>query len=82
MNKVYVILYVPVIGEKYEIFLPISKKIGIIRKLLTKAINELSDGAFPIKDSLLYDKKDGSRYDLNITLKESNIRNGSEIILI
>lgn len=82
MNKVFVILYVPMIGEKYEIFLPISKKIGAIRKLLTKAINEISDGEFPLKDSLLYDKKDGKRYDLNITLKESNIRNGSEIILL
>lgn len=82
MNKVFVILYIPMIGEKYEIFLPISKKIGAIRKLLTKAINEISDGEFPLKDSLLYDKKDGKRYDLNITLKESNIRNGSEIILL
>lgn len=82
MNKVYVILYVPLIGEKYEMFLPISKKIGSITKLLTKSVNELSDGTFPIKDSLLYDKKDGIMYDLNITVKESNIRNGSEIILI
>ena len=82
MNKVYVILYVPLIGERYEMFLPISKKIGNITKLLTKSVNELSDGTFPIKDSLLYDKKDGKAYDLNITLIESNIRNGSEIILI
>lgn len=82
MNKVYIILYVPQIGEKYEMFLPISKKIGSISKLLTKSINELSDGSFPIKDSLLYDKESGSVYDLNITVKESNIRNGSEIILI
>ena len=82
MNKVYVILFVPQIGEKYEMFLPISKKIGSISKLLTKSINELSDGSFPIKDSLLYDRESGIMYDLNITVKESNIRNGSEIILI
>jgi hypothetical protein len=82
MNKVYVILYVPLIGERYEMFLPISKKIGSITKLLTKSVNELSDGTFPIKDSLLYDRKDGIMYDLNITVKGSNIRNGSEIILI
>jgi|LSQX01.2.fsa_nt_gb hypothetical protein len=82
MNKVYIILFVPQIGEKYEMFLPISKKIGVISKLLTKSINELSDGSFPIKDSLLYDRESGIMYDLNITVKESNIRNGSEIILI
>ncbi len=82
MNKVYIILYVPQIGEKYEMFLPICKKLGLISRLLTKSINELSDGSFPIKDSLLYDKESGIEYDLNITVKESNIRNGSEIILI
>lgn len=82
MNKVHVILYVPQIDEKYEIFLPISKQIGSITKLLTKSINELSDGSFPIKDSLLYDRETGNMYDLNTTIKESNIRNGSEIILI
>ncbi len=82
MNKVYIILYVPQIGEKYEIFLPISKKIGTISKLLTKSVHELSDGTFPIKQSVLYDKETGIEYDLNITIKESNIRNGSEIILI
>ena len=82
MNKVYIILFVPQIGEKYEMFLPISKKIGVISKLLTKSINELSDGSFPIKDSLLYDRESGIMYDLNITVKESNIRNGSEIILL
>jgi len=82
MNKVYVILYVPLISERYEMFLPISKKIGSITRLLTKSVNELSDGTFPIKDSLLYDKKDGIMYDLNIKVIESNIRNGSEIILI
>ena len=82
MNKVHVILFVPMIEEKYEMFIPISKKIGIISKLLTKSINEMSDGAFPIKDSLLYNKDDGKIYDFNITVKESNIRNGSEIILL
>lgn len=82
MNKVYIILYVPQIGEKYEIFLPISKKIGTISRLLTKSVHELSDGTFPIKQSALYDKETGNMYDLNVTIKESNIRNGSEIILI
>ena len=82
MNKVYVILFVPQIGEKYELFLPISKKIGTVVKLLTKSVNEISDGSFPIKDSLLYDKETGKIYDLNVTVKESNIKNGSELILV
>ena len=83
MNKVYVVLYVPLIAEKYEIMIPVSKKIHSILALLVKAVNELSDGAYPLDgNTLLYRKKNGQPYDLNTTVKDSDIRNGSEIILV
>jgi len=83
LNKIYVILYVPLIAEKYEVMIPVSKKIHCILALLTKSVNELSGGAYPIdSNTLLYKKKNGQPYDLNITVKESDIRNGSEIILV
>jgi hypothetical protein len=82
MNKVLVTFYVPSIERRYEIFLPISKKIGNILNLLTKSINELSGGYYPLKESSLYNKKNGKKYDLNITIKNSDIRNGSEVIFI
>jgi hypothetical protein len=82
MNKVLIILYVPLIEKKYEVFVPVSKKIGNIVNLLTKSIHELSGGHYPLKESLLYNKDNGKKYDLNITIKESDIRNGSEVIFI
>jgi hypothetical protein len=83
MNKIYVILYVPLIAEKYEIMIPVSKKLNCILSLLVKSVNELSGGSYPLdRNNLLYKKKNGQPYDLNITVKESDIRNGSEIILV
>lgn len=83
MNKVLIIVYVPYIEKTYEVFVPISKRIHTIVALLTKAINELTAEEFKIKsDYILYDKRTGKIYDFNITVKESELRNGSEVILI
>lgn len=81
-DKVLVNIYVPKLEKKYEMFLPISKKIGSIEKLLVKSINELSGGHFTDRDVIMYNKNTGEKYSSNITIKESNIRNGSEVILI
>lgn len=83
MNKVLIIVYVPYIEKTYEVFVPISKRIHTIVALLAKAINELTAEEFKIKsDYILYDKITGKIYDFNITVKESELRNGSEVILI
>lgn len=83
MNKVLITVFVPYIEKQYEVFIPISKRIHTIIGLLAKAINELTAEEFLIKpDYVLYDKKTGKTYDFNITVKESDLRNGSEVILI
>ena len=46
-------------------------------------VNELSMGYYtPIKSPMLYNKLSSTPYDVNITVKESDIRNGTELILI
>ena len=83
MSRVLVKLYVPIIEEKYDIWLPTNKKIYNIIISLTKAVNELSMGYYtPIKSQMLYNKLSSTPYDVNITVKESDIRNGTELILI
>ena len=51
-NKVCVDLIVPSIEERYNIFIPINKKTIEIIFLLNKAINDMSNGAFPMSDVL------------------------------
>lgn len=83
MNKIIVKLYVPKIDKEYDVFIPTNKRISMVITLLVKAINELSNGSFnPSEMPMLYNKLNAKPYDINITIKESDIRNGSELILI
>ena len=83
MNKVLVKLYVPLLEVEYDIWLPLNKRIADVIILLIKAVDEFSGGVYNIKQTpLLYDKLTGKAYNVNLTIKDSTIRNGSEVILI
>ena len=82
-NKVFIIVEVPLIEQKYEVYIPIGKQIYKVANILSKAISELSGGHYPVKqDATIYSKATGKAYNVNLTIKDSDIRNGSEIILI
>ena len=83
MNKVLIKLYVPTIEKEYEVWIPINKKVYNIIELLTKTINELCGGYYkPATMPMLYDKITAKQYDINLNVKENNIKNGTEIIII
>lgn len=83
MDKVLIKLYVPIIEEKYDMWIPINKKIHEIIKLIVKAIKENTGEVYETKDfPMIYDKITGKNYNVNLRVIETNIRNGSEIILI
>ena len=82
-NKLLVELIVPYLEERYEIFLPINKRISEVIRLLQKALNELSNGYYPLKDdAVIIDGESGNVFDINLTIKESKMINGSKIILL
>ncbi len=82
-NKVCIDLIVPVIEERYNVFIPVNKKTIEIIFLLNKAINELTDNCFPISNKLnLINANTGVGYDVNLTFKENGILNGSKLILM
>jgi len=82
-NKVLVELYVPSIDEIYNLYLPVNRKIGNIIVLLNKSLFELTNGIFVGNDyTLLYNRMTGERYSINALLRETNIRNGSSLVLL
>lgn len=82
-NKVNVDVIVPALEEQYNVFIPVNKKTIEIIFLLNKAINDISSGCFPINDELsLIDGFTGSIYDINKTVKDNKILNGSKLILM
>lgn len=83
MDKVLVKLYVPMIEEIYDVWLPSHKKIGNIICLLVKAINDLNVGCYrPNKMPVLYNKLTAEVYPIELNVKETNIRSGIELILL
>jgi len=80
MNKVLVSVYIPAIEKKYELWVPLNKRIRNTIILLIKMIYD--DNYFPERIPNLYNKDTGEKYDLNISIQETDIRNATELILI
>ena len=82
-NKLLIQLEIPLIEKKYDLFIPINKKVGTIKRLIEEALLELTDNAYIIaEDTNLYSKEDGSIYDVNKTVRDTDLKNGSRIILL
>ena len=82
-NKVLVSVNVPMLEKKYDIYFPVNRKIGNVIKMIKSSLLQLSQGSFDEKrDYVLYNKENGEPYDMNILVRESNIRNGSNVILL
>lgn len=81
-NKILITVIVPMIEEKYDIYIPVSKSIKVTKQLLIKTINELSEGHFPKKDDCTLISSKAEIYNSKFTIKECGIKNGDKIILI
>jgi len=82
-NKVLVRLFVPLIEEEYDVFLPIQLKIGSIKKLLKKAISELSEERYISTYSYaLLNQITHEEYLDQTILDQTDIRNGTKLILL
>lgn len=82
-NKILIELEIPLIEKRYDLFIPINKKIGTIKNLIENALVELTDSAYvPKDDSNFYSKETGEIFDVNKTVRDTNLINGSRIILI
>lgn len=82
-NKILIELVVPDIDEIYNVYIPINKRIGNIIILLAKAVSEFNLGEFEENNhNCLYDGETGQRYTVNELVRNTNIRNGSRLILM
>lgn len=79
--KVLIKLYVPEIEEQYEMYIPINKTIGEICELLCKIVNDLSK-VYPVKkNACLCNRRSGIIYEKNHMIRQTDIRNGSELVI-
>lgn len=79
--KVLVKLFVPEIEDTYEMYIPINKTVGEISELICKLINDLSKVYPPKKNACLCNRHSGIIYEKNIKIIQTDIRNGTELVL-
>lgn len=82
-NKILLEIYIPSIEKEYDIFVPVNKKIGTIKKMIEIGIRDLTDDVYIVsEDTNLYSKNTGNMYDVNVSLIDTDLKNGSRVILI
>ena len=82
-NKVIVKIIVPSLDETFDIFLPVNKKIGKTIELIGNYLKGSTEGMFEFNEHVsLYNRDTGEIYDPNVIVKNTNIRNGTELIFI
>lgn len=82
-NKILVKLIIPEIDDSFDLFIPVNELIWKIKKLILRAVNDMSMGAIDLeKEYVLINKATGQVYTNNISVRETDIRNASEIYLI
>lgn len=82
-NKVLVEVIVPEIEAVYDIYLPINKRIGNIIMLLNKTVSELTNGCFVGSNyTALYNKDTSVKYNPSSLVYDTDIRNGTSLILL
>ena len=82
-NKILICLYIPLIEKSYDLFIPINKKIGRVKRLIEEGLVELTDNSYIIKENTnFYSKDTGDIYDVNLAVRDTDLKNGSKVILI
>ena len=82
-NKILICLYIPLIEKKYDLYLPINKKVGTIKTLIEEGLLEITENDYVISpETNFYSKATGQVYDVNQTVKDTDLKNGSRIILV
>lgn len=80
--KVLIKLFVPEIGEIYEVRIPINKTIGEVSSLINQIVNSLS-GVYPVpRNIFLYNRRTGTPYARGMLVRDTDIRNGTELVMI
>ncbi|MBQ9684809.1 hypothetical protein IJV57_05060 [Candidatus Saccharibacteria bacterium] len=80
--KILVQFHAPEIEEDYEAYIPINKTIGEVSNLLLRVIREKYSTFAEDGKVKLYDKYAYRAYRENDLIRNTDIKNGSELIVI
>jgi len=83
MEKVLINIFVPALNRTFEVFIPLRSPMHEVLELIKKAVTELSDGRMVMDESTtLCHREDGTIININLSVYELGIKNGSKLMLI
>lgn len=80
--KVLINLLIPETEESFEAYIPINRTVYDVSELLADMIEAESKNISERKSLMLYDRRTGMAYEVTKLIRETNIRNGSEVVAI
>ncbi len=80
-NKILLNILIPEISTSYDVFIPINITVSELNTLLKQSIGELAEYNFDNKARIYY-QDNGNEIDASLIIKNTNLRNGSKIILL
>lgn len=83
MNKYLIQVKVPFLEKTFDVLVPVTKKIGVIREYLLEGISEyLEISLDTISDYNFYNSDTGNDYDEDKFIKDTDIKNGTILLLM
>ncbi len=82
-NKVLVKLFAVEYGKTFDLYIPVNYLVWKINKLIMKCVADLCDVSINLrKEFLLINKNTNKIYPNNSIVREEDIKNGTELIII
>lgn len=83
-NKVLIKIIFPDLDKVFDLFIPVNEYVWKINKMITKSIFDMSGVPFHIKEDAyaFLNKNTGRVYSNNEIILNTDIRNGTEIIML
>ena len=83
VDKVLIKLDIFGMDETYDVFIPVNEVLWKVKAMLAKCVSDLEYLKFnPNEEYLIINKKTGNIYNNNEIIINTDIRNGSELLLV
>ena len=82
MNKYLVNIYIPLLEEKFDVMIAGSKRVKDVIYYVSSIVSNLTDNEFKVKNYSLINRLTGKVYDSSLLIADTDILNGTELIII
>jgi hypothetical protein len=83
VNKVLVEIFLPAANQSFDVYIPLESRMSEVLVLVSSLLSDLSDGKYKAtQDAVLCDAETGIIFNINMTVFELGIKNGSKLMLI